>query len=675
MREIYPKGVRGYTAIRTFYSLLLIILAASGLGCRDGGSAIVSMPSEFPLYDSAKSAARNWNEALLSAIRVDLARPTVHARNLFHSSALMYDVWALYDETSRTFFLGQSVDGFTCEFSDEQRNMLREGSRDRNRDRARGISYGMYRLLSHRFAQSPGSAISSERFDALLLAQGYDPGFTSRDFSQGDAGALGLYLADCIIAFGLQDGSNEQNGYRDMSYRPVNLPFDPAKPGVPGLFDPDRWQPLDLAVSIDQSGNPIGSEQRFLGAEWGQVVPFALSEDDLRIYERDGFQYPVYHDPAAPLLLRAAGSNPAGYQWTHSLVALWSQHLDPADGVTWDISPGSIGNTDSLPRNLEEMRDFYDALDGGVRESGHALNPVTGGEYEEQLVPRGDYTRVLAEFWADGPESETPPGHWFTIANTAVSDHPAFEKRYRGQGPLLDDLEWDVKLYLTLGGAMHDSAITAWGIKGWYDYVRPVSAIRFMSQLGQSSDPGLESYHPEGLPLVPGRIEVVGAGDPLAGANGEHLGKIKLFVWRGPGFIQDSRRDTAGVGWILGENWWPYQRPTFVTPPFAGYVSGHSTFSRAAAEVLSSITGSAFFPGGMGEFLARKNEFLVFEQGPSVDVVLQWATYRDASDQTSLSRIWGGIHPPVDDIPGRMLGIEVANDAIAAADLLFQGLE
>ena len=71
---------------------------------------------------------------------------------------------------------------------------------------------------------------------------------------------------------------------------------------------------------------------------------------------------------------------------------------------------------------------------------------------------------------------------------------------------------------------------------------------------------------------------------------------------------------------------------------------------------MERLTGDAFFPGGMGEFHAPKNQFLVFEEGPSVDIILQWATYRDASDQTSLSRIWGGIHPPVDDIPGRIIG-------------------
>ena len=125
------------------------------------------------------------------------------------------------------------------------------------------------------------------------------------------------------------------------------------------------------------------------------------------------------------------------------------------------------------------------------------------------------------------------------------------------------------------------------------------------------------------------------------------------------------------MGWILAENWWPYQRPTFVTPPFAGYISGHSTYSRAASELLTLVTGSPYFPGGIGEFVAPQDEFLVFEDGPSQTIVLQWATYHDASDQTSLSRIWGGIHPPADDLPGRLIGQEVARDAVAHAQMFF----
>ena len=124
-------------------------------------------------------------------------------------------------------------------------------------------------------------------------------------------------------------------------------------------------------------------------------------------------------------------------------------------------------------------------------------------------------------------------------------------------------------------------------------------------------------------------------------------------------YIQDPATDVAGCGWILAEDWWPYQRPTFVTPNFAGYVSGHSTYSRAAAEFLTAFTGSPYFPGGLGEYVAPAGEFLVFEDGPSVDVRLQWVSYRDASDQCSLSRIWGGIHPWIDDLPGRVMGLEI----------------
>ena len=358
------------------------------------------------------------------------------------------------------------------------------------------------------------------------------------------------------------------------------------------------------------------------------------------------------------------------YQWGFALVAAWSSHLDPADGALWDISPGNIGNAPELPQTLAEYQEFYNMLEGGDASRGHSLNPHTGQPYEEQWVPRADYARVLAEFWADGPETETPPGHWFSILNY-VSDHPLFEKRFKGEGPILDDLEWDVKAYLAMGGAMHDAAVTTWSIKCWYDYVRPISAIRWLADQGQSSDPDLPHYDLLGLPLIDGHIELVQAGDPLAGEDGEHIGKIKLKSWRGPTYIADPATDIAGVGWILAENWWPYQRSNFVTPAFAGYVSGHSTFSSAAAEILTLLTGDPFFPGGLGEFRIERNRFLVFEEGPSIDVVLQWATYQDASDQSSLSRLWGGIHPPADDVPARLIGSRIGEDAFALAEAYF----
>ena len=613
------------------------------------------------------SVARMWNEALLEAIRKDFARPPVHARNLFHISMAMYDAWAAYDDEAETFLLGKTLDGYTCPFNGVPVPADIQAAREM------AISYAAYRLLTFRFQNSPGAAASQAVFNDLFAQLGYDPSFTSGDYSTGNPAALGNYIATCVALFGLQDGSNEQNNFVNQYYQPINPPMAPDLPGSQGILNPNHWQPLTFDVFIDQSGNVIpGITPAFQSPEWGRVSPFSLKPEELNIYERDGGLYWVYHDPGPPPYLDIidGGGLSDEYKWGFLLVSLWSANLDPNDGVMWDISPASIGNIPNLPENIEGLRDFYNDFEGGDIGTGWPLNPYTGQPYEPQMVPRGDYARVLAEFWADGPDSETPPGHWFTILNY-VNDQPELVKRFSGQGPVLDDLEWDVKAYVTLGGAMHDVAITAWGIKGWYDYTRPISAIRYMADLGQSSDPNLPSYHPGGVPLIPGHVELVQAGDPLAGFANVNVGKIKLFAWRGPDFIQNPAVDDAGVGWILAENWWPYQRPTFVTPPFAGYVSGHSTFSRAAAEVMTLLTGDPFFPRGMGEFHAPQNEFLVFEEGPSVDVTLQWATYRDASDQCSLSRIWGGIHPPADDIPGRRLGKILGVEAFNFAESYF----
>ncbi len=472
---------------------------------------------------------------------------------------------------------------------------------------------------------------------------------------------------------GLQDGSNEANNHAIQFYQPVNPPMVVDTAGAPTLLDPNRWQPLRLAVAIDQNGNAIPATQVFQSPEWGLVQPFSLQPDDLTVYQRGGHDYRVYHDPGPmPFLDTIAGdSSSDAYKWHFSLVAAWSAHLDPNDGVMWDISPRGIGNVQSLPQTLAEYQNFYDFVDGTDPGIGRDTNPRTGQPYVPQLVPRGDYTRVLAQFWADGPQSETPPGHWFSILNY-VNDLPALVKKFNGKGPVLDDLEWDVKAYLALGGALHDAAVTAWGIKGWYDGVRPISALRYMADLGQSTDSMLPHYHPAGIPLVPGLIELVLPGDPLAGPNDVHVGKIKFQAWRGNKVIVNPATDMAGVGWILAERWEPYQRKTFVTPPFAGYISGHSTYSRTAAEMLTRLTGDEYFPGGLGEFHIPANSgFLGLEQGPSVPVTLQWATYRDASDQTSLSRIWGGIHPPFDDIPGRLIGMKIAAEAFDLAKTYF----
>ncbi|MEY4203839.1 MAG: hypothetical protein RL013_1542 [Bacteroidota bacterium] len=619
---------------------------------------------------SQKSIARQWNEILIQSIREDFARPPVHARNLFHLSVLMYDMWAVYDTTgqSETYFLGKTVGNYTCPFNGVP------VPADIDAARKQAISYAAYRLLTQRFQDSPRAFTTITRLYDFMTQLGYPTNFNSTDYSTGNPAALGNYIALRMAEYSNQDGSNEQGNYASLDYVPANPILNVTQPGNNTMVNPNRWQPLNLPGAIDQNGNPIAGTQVFQSPEWGRVIPFALTESDKDTFVRNNIPWYVYHNPGPPPLLNTSQSDVQSetYKWNYALVSAWSSHLDPDDGVMWDISPASIGNnTAPYPVTLDEYKQFYNFEGGGAAGNGRPVNPKTGLPYEPQLVPRGDYTRVLAQFWADGPTSETPPGHWFSILNK-VMDHPDFRRQFNGKGQVLEPLEYDVKAYFTLGGALHDAAITAWGIKGYYDSSRPVTNIRYMARLGQSSNPSLPRYHPGGVPLIPGYIELVQAGDTLAGVNGVNINKIKLFTWEGFGPIAHPATDHAGAGWVLAENWMPYQRKTFVTPPFAGYISGHSTYSRAAAEALTLLTGDEYFPGGMGEFhIAANSGFLFFEKGPSVDVTLQWATYRDASDQTSLSRIWGGIHPPFDDIPGRIVGAECGIDAYHLAKEIF----
>src|SRR5262249_50726846 len=159
---------------------------------------------------------------------------------------------------------------------------------------------------------------------------------------------------------------------------------------------------------------------------------------------------------------------------------------------------------------------------------------------------------------------------------------------------------------------------------------------------------------------------------PLSVATGRHPGLvpgvIALLSWPHP--PSNPITQHSGVRWINSDIWIPYQRTNFVTPAFPGYFSGHSTFSRSAAEVLTAFTGSPYFPGGFGSY---SNYTLGFENGPSAPVTLQWASYYDAADQAGISRIWGGIHPPIDNLIGRRAGAQVGKGVWALAKRYFDG--
>jgi hypothetical protein len=592
---------------------------------QDGGTPIVTCPKGGLDLGPEHSIARRWDEQILSAIRRDLPRPTVHARNLYHLSAAIWDAYASYDPKLTGVFAHELTT-----------------ATDLEAERAEAISYAAYGVLSQRYGKAIGGPVSLACFAALMEQLGFDPDDAR---VEGDSPrALGNRIANALIAQTKDDGANEASNYADTTgYKSPNAALVVEHPGVT-LVDPDHWQPLNLAQAVTQNGIPMDAGvQGYIGAQWDDVVPFAMTRDDPNAF---------YHDPGEPPKI-----GPEMVEWITQIIQRTAA-IDTEDGAMIDISPGTYGNN-SLAQN-----------DG----KGRALNPITNQPYAPEPVKRGDFARVLAEFWADGPMSETPPGHWNTIANS-VADQPAFARRWHGRGDVLDPLAWDVRIYLALNGAVHDAAITAWGIKRRFTSARPISLVRYMASLGQSTDPALPAYHEHGLPLIPGLIERITTESAEAGERHAHLarylGELAIRSYRGePG---DRKNEIGGVGWIRASEWIPYQRRTFVTPAFPGFISGHSTFSRASAEVLTAATGSPYFPGGLGEYVAKQNTTLAFEKGPSSDVRLQWATYYDAADQAGQSRIYGGIHIQPDDFVGRTLGSRVGLAAMAKAETFFAG--
>lgn len=619
-------------------------MAMQTMKTRRIGLAVAAMGLTLGVVPAAlaqHSVAREWDEQLLDAIRLDRPRPPVHARNLYHTAACMWNAWAAYDTQADQVIVDVRATppmGMTIAQA-----------------RHKAISYAAYRMIKHRYQNAFGSATTLQRIRDKMVNLGYDPDFVGT--AGDDPAAVGNRIFEQMRDGCINDGSNEPINYAAPGYMPVNQPLVLAFDGTT-MNDPNRWQPLAFDYLVDQNGIVIGAAtQSFVCPHWDSTTPFALR----RLVPNN-----VYLDPGPPPLLGTATD--AQYKAEFSQVIEFSSQLDPTDGVMIDISPAAEHNNPL----------------GTNSGTGYPLNPATGQPYAPNIVKRADYARVLAEFWADGPDSETPPGHWNVVANDVTDT--LTEKRIGGVGPVVDDLEWDVKMYLAINGAVHDAAVVAWGVKGKYDSVRPISAIRYMGLRGQSSNPALPSYDPQGLPLIPGLIELVTDETIQPGQRHEgiperdpetneildsHVGDVVIRCWLTQ--PADPANEIGGVGWRLPAKWKPYQKNTFVTPPFAGYISGHSTFSRAGAEIMTAITGSPFFPGGLGTYSFPQNAYLAFEQGPSQALELQWATYYDAADEAGISRLYGGIHIQSDDLNGRVLGSRVGKTAWEQAKRYYQG--
>jgi membrane-associated phospholipid phosphatase len=259
------------------------------------------------------------------------------------------------------------------------------------------------------------------------------------------------------------------------------------------------------------------------------------------------------------------------------------------------------------PFAMAKGDDFRAALEPGPFKYGSAEYQQQAEELLAISASLTDRQKMISEYWSDGPGSEQPPGHWLLLAQFV-------SKRDHHS---LDD---DVKMFFALNNAMLDAGIAAWDAKRNYDAVRPVTAISLLFR-----------------------------------------GK-RIHAWGGPG---------KGTVEMDGSQWIPYQPVTFPTPPFPDFVSGHSTYSAAAARILALWSGSDRF--GDSVTLAAGSSKIEPALTPHSSVTLGWQTFMDAADEAGMSRRYGGIHFARADLAGRQLGRLVAERVWAKAQTYFDG--
>ena len=213
-----------------------------------------------------------------------------------------------------------------------------------------------------------------------------------------------------------------------------------------------------------------------------------------------------------------------------------------------------------------------------------------------------DTTKTIADYWANGPHSETPPGHWELFTQFASAQYISQKDKHA--------LSDDVMGFFILSNAIFDAGIACWECKRYYNSVRPITAVRYL-YTGQ-----------------------------------------QITAWGGY---------DKGTLTFDGGQWLPYQEAIVVTPPFPEYVSGHSTFSAAGAYILQQETGSDTF----GNSFTSAPGSSQIEPGfaPTQSVTLSWPTFSSAAAEAGISRQYGGIHFNQGDQDGRALGKQVATQA------------
>lgn len=370
---------------------------------------------------------------------------------------------------------------------------------------------------------------------------------------------------------------------QSLGYDPTNTTTNPTTPA--GIGNVAARAVLDFRHR--DGANQLGDEPGgSAGMPYSDYTAYASPNGALDL--RTGFDPAAVHDPNQ-------------WQPLRYIDAAGTLVTQPFVGAQWQrVTPFALGSPAQLRSSIGPARYGSTTYESQAR----AVLELSADLTDEQ--------KMIAEYWADGPHSELPPGHWDLFGQ--------FVSRRDHHGAGAGGIDKDIKLFFALTNAIFDAGICCWDNKRAFSSVRPISAIRYLFR------------------------------------------GHRVLAWGGP---------YKGTQLINGEDWFPYQASTFPTPPFPEYSSGHSTFSAAGAEILRLFTRSERF-GASVTFPAGTSKF---EAGsvPARDVTLRWETFRDAANQAGMSRRYGGIHFKQGDLDGRAAGRLVAKRAWAKAQSYIRG--
>jgi hypothetical protein len=453
----------------------------------------------------------DWNEAALAEVRASKLGPPMVARALAIAHTCMYDAWAQYDEHA----VATTV----------LRDSLRQPAGERtDPNKAKAISFAAYRCLMNLF---PAGA-SASHLEQVMSAHGYSLTDTTTPANIGNT------AAQAVIDARANDGSNQYGNEQCQSGKvcPSN-PVTVLTP-VPCVSQTYPW----TTVPLMQLGD-APSELQPLPC----VGPGGAQKGAYADYDNAAAHYSHYV-PSNPLMgycdpLTTVCPAPDDFI-DPSLTSLWPDVVDPDH---WQPLVYIITNPHArqtfVGAHWENVTPF--ALTSAKQFDNIVPKPdviKNAAHYEQNVDEILQYSadldagrKLIVEYWADGPDSELPPGHWGLFAQDVS----------RRKQHSIDE---DVKMFFAMHNASFDAGIIAWHFKRKYDGVRPITAIRYLKQ-GQM-----------------------------------------VRAWGGPG---------QPTTYIPGEKWMPYNPGNNLTPPFPGYFSGHSTFSSASATVLQLFTGDDYF--------------------------------------------------------------------------------